>query len=58
VLDRRLARARAELALVLVATGQRQERVAELARAAATALRAEGARADDIAALEAAVDRR
>jgi tetratricopeptide (TPR) repeat protein len=58
VLERRLTRGRAELALVLIATGQPRERFAEVARAAAAALRREGARADDIAALEAAAEGR
>ncbi len=58
VLERRLARGRAELALVLVATGQPRERIAEVARAAAAALRAEGARADDVAAVDAAAEGR
>jgi tetratricopeptide (TPR) repeat protein len=52
IIDRRLARGRAELAQVLIATHQPRSRIAEVARAAAADLRAEGARAEEIAALE------
>jgi tetratricopeptide (TPR) repeat protein len=52
VVDRRLARGRAELAKAMMATGELGARIAETARAAAALLRSEGGRADEIAELE------
>jgi hypothetical protein len=50
--ERRLARGRAELAKVLIASHGDRARIADVAREAATALRLEGASESEIAALE------
>ncbi|HTE53461.1 MAG TPA: hypothetical protein VK698_21550, partial [Kofleriaceae bacterium] len=52
IVERRLARAHAELVRALVAAAAPPARIAEAARAAAALLRGEGGRTDEIAELE------